>query len=53
MRILFWIGVVAGLALWVAVLQRQLRAERRRGDLFRAAAVRLERRADGLLEQER
>jgi type IV secretory pathway TrbD component len=53
MRSLFWIGVAVGLALWIVGLQRRVLAERRRGDMFRDAAVRLERRAAGELEQER
>lgn len=48
MRALFWVGVVAGLVLWIVSLQRRLDAAQRRGDMFRDAAVRLERQATGI-----
>jgi hypothetical protein len=53
MRSLFWVGVVVGLALWIVGLQRRVQRERRRGDMFRDAAVRLEQRGSGQLERER
>ena len=49
----FLIGVVAGLALWIVSLRQQLRAARQRGDMYRDAAVRLDRIASDMGEQER
>jgi hypothetical protein len=53
MRVLFWVGVTAGLALWIASLRRQLRAAQLRGDMYRDAAVRLDHIISGLGQQER
>lgn len=44
MRIVVWIGLVAGFALWGFILQRRLEAARKRGDMYRDAAARLDRR---------
>jgi hypothetical protein len=44
MRNVFWAGAVAGLAIWIGVLYRQLEAARLRGDLYRDAANRLDQR---------
>jgi hypothetical protein len=52
MRTLFWVGVVVGLALWVAALQQRLRAAQQRGDMYRDAAVRLDRMVAGSGGQE-
>ncbi|NWG19630.1 MAG: hypothetical protein HXY39_04810 [Chloroflexi bacterium] len=48
MRTTFWIGITLGLILWAIFLQRQLAAARRRGDMYRDAATRMERRIDDL-----
>ncbi|HWQ13950.1 MAG TPA: hypothetical protein VNL77_14215 [Roseiflexaceae bacterium] len=53
MRILFWIGVVAGLALWIVSLHQRLRAAQMRGDMYRDAAMRLDRIAASIGHQER
>jgi hypothetical protein len=53
MRTGFWYGVMIGLALWVVSLRRQLRAAQRRGDMYRDAAVRLDRIVSGAGGQER
>ncbi|MFO7169948.1 MAG: hypothetical protein DIU80_018150 [Chloroflexota bacterium] len=52
MRTVFWLGVVAGLALWVAILQRRLRAAQLRGDMYRDAAIRMDRIIAGTGGQE-
>lgn len=48
MRAMFWIGITLGLIFWAIFLQRQLEAARRRGDMYRDAAARMERRIDEL-----
>jgi hypothetical protein len=53
MRTLFWVGVAAGLALWVVSLRQRLWAAQMRGDMYRDAAVRLEQIAAGSGGQER
>jgi hypothetical protein len=44
MRALLLVGVIVGLAIWVVSLRQRLRAAQVRGDMYRDAAVRLERR---------
>ncbi len=48
MRNVFWAGLVAGLTVWIGVMYRQLEAARLRGDLYRDAANRLDRRVSEL-----
>jgi hypothetical protein len=43
MRMLFWIGAVAGLTVWIIALQRRVQAAQMRGDMYRDIAVRLDR----------
>jgi hypothetical protein len=44
MRTLFAAGLVAGMVVWIFVLQRRLQAERMRGDMYRDIAGRLDRK---------
>ncbi|HMO57006.1 MAG TPA: hypothetical protein PKA05_12160 [Roseiflexaceae bacterium] len=44
MRTSFWVGLTAGLALWIGLLYRRLEAARLRGDMYRDIAARLDRR---------
>jgi hypothetical protein len=53
MRALLWVGTVAGLVAWIVIVQRRLWAAQQRGDMYRDAALRLDRRLAGLGEQER
>jgi hypothetical protein len=48
MRTLFAAGVVAGIVAWIFMIQRRLRAERMRGDMYRDIAARLERQVGEL-----
>ena len=43
MRMLFWLGLVAGLTVWIMTLRRRLDAAQMRGDMYRDIAVRLDR----------
>jgi hypothetical protein len=43
MRMLFWVGAVAGLTTWIITLRRRLHAAQMRGDMYRDIAVRLDR----------
>lgn len=43
MRMLIWIGAVAGLTAWVIALRQRLNAAQMRGDMYRDIAVRLDR----------
>jgi hypothetical protein len=53
MRTSLWVGIVGGLALWVAILYRRLEAARLRGDMYRDVAARLDRRIVEQSNQER
>ena len=53
MRFFLWAALVAGMAAWIARLRRDLQAARLRGDMYREAAARLERRIGALSGQER
>lgn len=50
MRSALWLSLAGGLLLWGLAMQRQLDAARKRGDMYRDAAARLDRR---LFEQSR
>ena len=43
MRVLFWVGAVAGLTAWIITLRRRLHAAQMRGDMYHDIAVRLDR----------
>ena len=43
MRVLFWVGAVAGLTVWIITLRRRLHAAQMRGDMYHDIAVRLDR----------
>jgi hypothetical protein len=43
MRMLFWVGAVAGMTAWIVALRRRLHAAQMRGDMYRDIAVRLDR----------
>lgn len=44
MRPLFWLIIIAGIALWAFALQRELATVRKHRAMYREAAVRMERR---------
>ncbi len=44
MRIILWLALIAGVALWALALQRELATVRKHRAMYREAAVRMERR---------
>lgn len=52
MRTAFWLGIIGGLAAWIIVLRRQLKAAQMRGDMYRDISARLDRRITELSGQE-
>jgi hypothetical protein len=53
MRRLFWALGIAGVVMWIAGLQRRLRAAQMRGDMYRDIAARLDRQLVELAAQGR
>ena len=51
MRMLVWIGTIAGLTAWVIALRQRLSAAQMRGDMYRDIAVRLDRQVVDLQGQ--
>jgi hypothetical protein len=52
MRMLVWVAALAGMAFWIAALQRRLHAAQMRGDMYRDIAARLDRRVVEMSGQE-
>ncbi|WP_157042566.1 hypothetical protein [Roseiflexus castenholzii] len=48
MRMVLWLALIAGIALWALALQRELATARKHCAMYREAAARMERRLDEL-----
>ena len=44
MRMIFWLVIIAGIAIWTLAMQRELATVRKHRAMYREAAVRMERR---------
>ncbi len=50
MRIILWLALIAGVALWALALQRELATVRKHRAMYREAAMRMERRLHELMQ---
>ncbi|MGQ9550128.1 MAG: hypothetical protein ACUVSY_15945 [Roseiflexus sp.] len=50
MRTIFWLLIIAGIAIWTIALQRELATVRKHRAMYREAAARMERRLHKLTQ---